>query len=167
MTAGQAQRALGLAALACFCLLSYFNLRFLSPEGLAMLDTRILGYDLNAVRAYVGALGPVERAIYTGPFRVIDTLFPICLAAFLAMLLHTRSRHWSIVTQLLLLVFPGGYLVMDLAENALVAVIVTSDLSALRAEPVNRASGFTIAKFTLLAGTGVAILWAQMSGRSR
>lgn len=167
MTAARARFYLGAFAAFCFLALSYLNYAYLSPGTLLNLDTHPLGYDLNDARTYVGALSRVEVAVYTGPYRVLDTLFPICLAAFLAMLLHECTRGWSIVSQLLLLVLPGAYLVMDLAENALLAQLVASDVGDLRAEAVNLASKFTVSKFVLLGATLLAIAAACFMGRAR
>jgi hypothetical protein len=165
MSAARARHMLGLVSGLCFAALAYLSVTYLSPGDMGLFDTRPLGYDLNDARAYVGALSMIERAIYSGPFRALDTLFPFCFAAFLAMMLHDRTRGWGAIPQLLLVILPGSYLVMDLAENALVSQIVLADLSTLRAEPVNLASRFTVTKYVMLGATVAAIAAAQLLGR--
>lgn len=165
MTVSKARLALAVVSALCFGLLTVLSLRYLSPEGMMIFDAHVTGYDLNFARTYVGALGLWEQAVYTGPFRVIDTLFPLCLGAFLALLLYQATRSWSVVSQMLLLLFPGGFVIMDLCENALVALIVSSELSALRADLVDRASNFTVMKYGMLGASLVIIAGASVFHR--
>lgn len=167
MTAGRARLYLALSAALCFAVLAYLSAAHLSPGDHRPFDTAWRGYDQGHAAAYLAALDPYARAIYAGPFRVIDTLFPILLAAFLALALHGRTRGWGLVPQLLLLIFPGGYLVMDLTENALVAQIVGAGAEGLDAKVVALASGFTITKYVLLGATLAALAAAFVLGERR
>jgi len=162
MSLRRAQVLLALGALLCLAVLTHFDRTYLSPGGLSLFDILPTGYDLNHARAFVGGLGAIEVAVYSGPYRVVDTLFPLLLAALLAVLLYERVRRWWVVSQVLLMILPGSYLVMDLAENALVSQIVTSEVSDLRADLVNLASRFTITKFVLFGASVVAVVAAQM-----
>lgn len=116
-------------------------------------DLRVRGYGLEEAQAYLAALTAEGRAIYLGPIRVNDTIFPVLMT----LLLLVPLRRWRGVA--LLWGLPAvAYGVLDLAENAAVAGI-------LRAEAVNEAqvalaSALTMGKFlAFLVAAGVAV-WA-------
>ena len=48
--------------------------------GLAPFDLRTQGYSFAEARAFLTALTPEGRAVYLGPQRVADTIFPVGFA---------------------------------------------------------------------------------------
>ena len=91
MTLGRLTTILALASAALFAAMIYLSQTALQPEGMAMFDTRALGYDLNTARSYLGALSPEGRALYLGQQRWLDTAFPLVFSLFLAAMLWRAS----------------------------------------------------------------------------
>lgn len=140
--------ALPLATLASFALLVGYLAPHLSAEsaGGVPFDFRPFGYDLAEARAYLANLTPAGTALYLGPIRLNDTLFPILLTATLCLPLRGRGQLWFVAAL--------AYGIFDLSENVAVARLLRAG-SDVEAQAVSLASGFTQAKF---AAVVVAIL---------
>ena len=116
--------AVAIGAGLCFAALTVLTLGWLQPEGLAPFDSRLAGYSPEDARSYLAALPPEARALYLGPFRMLDTLFPVLLAATLAGLTWRLSEARHTLLRAALMLLPLDYLAADLAENAKVAQIL-------------------------------------------
>ena len=112
-------------------------LSYIAPDGIP--DSRIFGYAAAEIDAWAMDAQVVELA--RGPVHLIDTIFPLFLAASFCVLL---PRGW-------LWLLPLGYLVADYAENTLLLAYYDG-LSA--AQPLSPwASPLTQVKwFFVLAG---------------
>ena len=114
-------------------------------------DSRFTGYEAGPAREYLTwiAQSPDALAAYLGPFRQLDTLFPILLTVALcgALWLHTDGSHP--VRRLLLIGAPGAYLLMDMMENARVAEMLQTGVEVAD-QVIGQASTFTVMKWTLL-----------------
>lgn len=109
--------------------------------GLRPFDLRPSGYDLDGARAFLAALTPEGRAIYLGPVRIADTVFPLLMT--LTFVLVSRGLGWIAVLPALAY---GG---LDLAENAQVAALLRSGV--LDPAAVALASLLTMTKFGAFA----------------
>jgi hypothetical protein len=131
--------------------------------GLMPFDLRATGYGVAEARDFLAALTPEGRALYLGPVRINDTVFPILFTLTLCLPLRGKAWVWFLPAL--------AYGVLDLAENMAVAAL-------LRAGPevadsaVALASGLTMAKFAacvvavVLALLGVWKAWrARQGGR--
>jgi len=86
--------------------------------GLVPFDMRPLGYSADEAAAFLAALSEKGLAVYRGPQRLLDALFPAALAAssvWAAVLLWGGVSRWGIV--LLAVVAAAA----DYTENFLVA----------------------------------------------
>ncbi|KAA9339299.1 hypothetical protein F0P96_01345 [Hymenobacter busanensis] len=105
------------AAVGSWLMLADARLQRLAP-GLPKLDFRIHGYTAADVERLLSAYGPSGRAEY-GQQTVVDTLFPVLVAAFGLLFFARTFRRWgwSGLGNMLIL---GCvlFLVVDLAENA-------------------------------------------------
>jgi hypothetical protein len=144
--------ALAAATAASYGVLIFWLAPQLSAQSQGMLpfDLRVTGYGLEAARDYLAALSPEGRALYLGPIRVNDTLFP-SLMTLLLLVPMRRWRGWGLLWALPAL----AYLALDLAENAAVAGILRAE-TAGEAE-VALASALTQGKF---AAFGLALVVA-------
>jgi hypothetical protein len=129
-------------------------------HGMLPFDLRIAGYDMAVTTRYLAALTPEGRALYLGPIRVNDTIFPVLMT----LLLLVPLRRWRGVG--LVWCLPAlAYGVLDLAENAAVARILRAE--ALAEGQVLLASALTQAKFLAFIGAAVVALWATWVNRRR
>lgn len=113
-------------------------------------DMRPLGYTLPEAQAYLGQLTAAGRALYLGPIRLNDTLFPILLTLTLCLPLKGRASLWFLPALI--------YGLADLGENIAVARILTSE--TLLPQDVILASSLTQAKFAAVAVAIGLALWA-------
>lgn len=167
MTLGRATTLLALLSAGLFAALAILAGTTLQPDGQPVFDARALGYGLTEAREYLGALEPDQRMSYLGPYRWLDTAFPLVFTCFLAAMFWRVSAGWKAGTRLLLLLMPGSYLVMDLAENALVAELLVTPLSDLRAGAVVLASRFTVTKYVTLTISVLALAALGVMRRGR
>lgn len=133
--------------------------RSLVPEaqGLHGFDWRVLGYTYAEAFDYLSALGPRGREAYLGTVRLFDTVFAAGLAGILGGLVWGALHRGTTIARLLLLLPVGGFLVMDLAENALVAEMLRQGAGGLDPATATRAAEFTVTKYVLLAVSVVEI----------
>ena len=155
----------GLAAVAAigFAILVVLSeMRLGYGEGL--LDGRMGGYDVQAVRDYLTVLPPDALTFYIGTFRVMDTVIPPLIALALAAVIWSSSGR--ILRVLVLL--PVLYVGCDLYENALVARVLAAGIDGLNAADVAAASQMTMAKwaFTLASLAAAILTWRKTRGAS-
>ena len=113
-------------------------------------DLRPFGYDHEDAVAYIAALPEGAVDFYTITLRALDTVFPVLFGIWLGAMTWRFSRgvhHWS---RLMLLLPAAAYAMMDLAENALVARILTAPDGMPDPALVERASAYTQSKFATL-----------------
>ncbi|TMM55330.1 hypothetical protein [Sulfitobacter sabulilitoris] len=150
--------ATGIMAVLCFAYLAWLSRTVLTPApGLAPFDAHLTGYTMAQARDYLAAISPHATLIYLGTFRLWDTVFPVLAAFTLGGVTWVQARGLRQWVRLIALLAPAGYLLMDLAENALVAELLLSGADAT-GTAILRASQFTVVKWALfgLAG-GVAL----------
>ncbi|MBM1310415.1 hypothetical protein JQT66_09585 [Sulfitobacter mediterraneus] len=158
MTLGRLVKLSAAGSLALFLALAVLSKGWLEPDGMLIFDSRLAGYGLAEANTYLGALEAGQKQLYLGWFRWLDTVFPALLTFCLAGVVWGQARGVHPAMRLSLMIIPAAYLVMDLAENALVAEMLRS--AALDADTVGRASGFTIAKWGFLALSLGLCVWA-------
>ena len=131
--------------------------------GLEPFDSRTGGYTHAEAVAFLTALTPDGRAVYLGAQRVADTAFPIGFLGVLAIATYAAFRRWSPALAGAAALFPLGYFVFDMLENAAVAGLLAMPPGAVTPEAVARASGYTVWKFRLVdAALGLLVLgWAM------
>lgn len=136
--------ALPLATVASYVLLAgIFGRQLVAEAGGALpFDLRPMGYGLAEAQAYLAQLTPAGLALYLGPIRLNDTLFPLFLTATLCLPLRRRSELWFLPAL--------AYGLFDLAENVAVARLLRAG-PEVEAQAVAVASGFTQAKYASLA----------------
>lgn len=151
----------GIAAALCYIVLAVVSKLSLEPGGLLIFDSRLGGYTGTVAREYLIALAklPGAVALYLGPFRWLDTAFPALMSFTLGGVIWLNTRGLHPVVRLLLLTLPATYLIMDYAENALVAQMLRAGVQVSEST-IDQASDFTVAKWISL-GVAVAVsLWA-------
>jgi hypothetical protein len=141
---------LPLAALAAYLVLILLLAPRLAAEtgGLIPFDLRAFGYSHAEAQAYLTAITPAGQALYLGPIRLNDTVFPILLT--LTLCLPLRRWPWGYSVPAL------GYGMADLAENWAVARLIQTG-PQVDGGSVALASALTMLKFGLLA---VAVILA-------
>lgn len=115
--------------------------------GLPPFDLRALGYGLEQVRRYLDALSPAGVALYLGPVRWADTVFPVLMGLTFLWWMRPLAGLAGLV---------GGaaavfYVALDLSENAAVAVMLRAGSDEVVAGQVTLASTLTQAKFAAFA----------------
>lgn len=153
MTEARAWRGLALLAAALYCGLAWVWFVELVPgaDGLTPFDARFFGYTPAEGAAYLRALTGDARAVYLSDVRLLDTIFPIALAALLAWpLLRLPTGAWRVFA-----ILPLGYLSADLIENARIAKVLLADVAA--PELFIAASQATIAKYGFLIISMIAL----------
>ena len=149
---------LPLAAAASYLALILVLSPLLSAEtaGMVPFDLRLLGYSAEEAHAYLSVMTPAGQALYLGPIRLNDTIFPVLL--MLALCLPLRRWHWAFSLPAL------AYGVLDLAENWAIARLIRTG-AQVDADSVALASALTMAKFAAvtvalgLAVAGLVSLW--------
>jgi hypothetical protein len=152
----------------CFVALVVLSKGGLEPDGLKNFDSRFFGYSPQEARTYLAALElvPQARDTYLGMFRWLDTVFPVLLTISLAGAVWLNTSQMSALRRMLILCAPGGYLLMDLLENAEVARMVQAG-SSVADDVVMRASGFTTAKWVLLMVSLVLMIGLALRARRK
>ncbi|GAB5448505.1 hypothetical protein [Gymnodinialimonas sp.] len=119
--------------------------------GLQPFDSRFFGYTAAEGQAYLAALSDEARQVYLNDVRMLDTIFPISLAALLGWLLvRLAPGPWGALA-----VLPIAYLGADLLENARVAAILLH--AAPTDQMIEAASQATVAKYGFLIVTVIAL----------
>ncbi len=127
--------------------------------GLAILDVRGMGYGQGEAKAFLTALTPEAKALYLGPFRLVDTAFPILLTVTLILPL----RGWPPLAFVPALI----YGLADLTEDWAVAQVLTAGPEAAPG-PVLLASVLTMVKFAAMAcAAGLALAGLVGAWRAR
>ena len=116
--------------------------------GLLPFDLRAMGYSYGDAQAYLTAITPAGQALYLGPIRLNDTIFPILLT--LTLCLPLRRWYWGYCLPAL------AYGILDLAENWAVARLIQTG-PQVDGGSVALASALTMAKF---AAVTVALVLA-------
>ncbi len=152
------------AALAVYAAMVFWTLPRILDEagGLMPFDLRFSGYGPDEARAFLAALSAEGRAVYLGPQRLLDALYPALLAVVLAggVAALVRSRWLRVV----LLVAVLGGMAADYLENARVAALLTAD--AVTDEAIAAASRATVAK-SALTGGAMGMLLLVLARRMR
>lgn len=118
--------------------------------GLALFDLRTEGYTFAEARAFLTALTPDGRAVYLGPQRVADTMFPVGFAGTMMLLCFWGAKRFSRPVAWAALLLPLAYFAADMAENAAVAGLLRTDPANLMPAAVAHASNLTIWKSRLV-----------------
>ncbi len=153
--------ALPLATVAAYVLMvGYFGPQLSAASGGGVpFDFRPFGYDLAQARAYLSALSPAGTALYLGPIRLCDTLFPILFTATLCLPLRRRGELWFLPAL--------AYGLFDLAENIAVARLLRAG-PEVEQQAVALASGFTQVKYAaLLVACGLSVFALVQAWRKR
>ncbi|WP_373354149.1 hypothetical protein [Pseudoroseicyclus sp. CXY001] len=149
-------RALGFVALINYLGLIAIGALVLGPAGAAPPDLMVTGYGVAEIEGYLAGLAGVTD-IWPLAVALLDTIFPICLGLFLALLAFRWNRGalaWAAALAAL------AYMGADLGENWLIRAFAAG---APVTEPAVRFTAqVTMAKFALLA---VAVLLLAVSGR--
>jgi hypothetical protein len=151
--------ALPLATLAaCLGLLGFCAVMLGAQSSGLPFDLRPLGYSLTEAQAYLSHLTPSGTALYLGPIRLMDTLFPILFTLTLCLPMRGRDQLWFLPAL--------AYGILDLSENIAVARILRAG-TEVQAHAVTLASGMTEAKYAALAVAVLLALYALWQARLR
>lgn len=118
-----------LAALAVYAAMVFWTLPTIAHEagGLVPFDLRPLGYTEAEARAFLAALGAEGHAIYSGPQRILDLLYPALLGISLA-----GPVLWLVASRPLRAVFTCvivAAVASDYLENYFVARLLAGEIS--------------------------------------
>ncbi|MCA0044183.1 hypothetical protein [Celeribacter litoreus] len=125
--------------------------------GAPAFDMRPSGYSIAEARAFLSTLSDEGRALYQGPQRWMDAVYP----ALLAITAIWSSRwaadgRWKWLFRSLA-VFACLSMIGDYAENISVAVLLAQPTDAVTDAAIERAAFFT--RFKSLFGTFAMTLW--------
>jgi hypothetical protein len=130
-----------------------------TPPGL--MDMQPADMSAEATRTYLATMSDTALRTYLGPQRVLDTVFPIALAAALALatllLLRPRIGRLALVAALV----PMLYLYADLLENAAIADLLRRPNAADAV--IEQARVYTQVKFQVLLIAGLILALALFS----
>ena len=129
-------------------------------EGLPPFDLRITGYDLHAVRAYLRVLTPTGYALYQGPVRLTDTVFPALMGLTFLWWMRPFRGAFGMVCALAAM----GYTAIDWGENLFIQRLLDAGPDYVALSDVTGASTFTMAKFAVF---GLAALLAARASWRR
>jgi len=125
-------------------------------------DLRPFGLTFESARSYLELLGADGRALYAQYVMPVDTVFPVLMGLALALTAYRQARWLGVVLGL-------GYLVADLWENSVIAMVM-SDPARMDLEVFDRIQMLTRAKFALFAAALALIvvhLWKTRSTPSK
>ncbi|NNE51128.1 MAG: hypothetical protein HKN30_01850 [Sulfitobacter sp.] len=143
-------------SMALFLALAVLSKGWLEPGGALVFDSRLRGYDADAARAYLAALGPDAVALYLGLFRVLDTCFPILLTLSILLLARRAGPVPGVFPMIAVL----AYLFFDLRENALVSEMLRAG-AGVSDVLVQTASRATVLKWVLLGASALLLAGAH------
>lgn len=120
--------------------------------GLMPFDLRPLGYSYEEALAFLTELSERGRNLYLGPQHTLDLLYPLCLAASLALsiaILVPNTTVWKFLFSLV--AWPG--MLFDYLENSAVKSLLLTPVAEISHGMVTMASIFTLLKsiFDMLA----------------
>ncbi|MEP2532014.1 hypothetical protein [Shimia sp.] len=143
---------LSIVTLVTYLVLIVLGIRYLivGDAGLMPFDLRFFGYTYFEATAYLAALPEASARFYTGPMRVIDTVFPALLGLWLGWALWGATRKIHAWSRVILMIVPASFILMDLAENALVGEMVDLGPTRIDDKLVALASSYTISKYVVL-----------------
>lgn len=151
--------ALG-AMLAVYAAMVFWTVPAITREanGLLPFDLRPGGYSFSEAQAFLRALSDAGRAIYLGPQRTLDLVYPALLATVLVWSIRAQAQaigqRLARGLQVLGMVAAGLGMVSDYMENHAVTQMLRMGDNADRAMAA-AASGWTVAKS---AATSIAML---------
>ena len=123
--------------------------------GLLAFDLRPFGYDPQAARALVAALGPDGREFYQDVQQRLDTAYPALLALVLVLAFRMLARGWTLWVFGAISIAAAA---ADYAENAAVAVMLRAGPDAISDAMVMAASRWTTLKSGLASVAFIALL---------
>lgn len=145
-----------------FLALAVFSIFWLSAGDVGAFDGHFRGYEFNTAKTYLAALTPRQSALYLGPFRIADTIFP----ALLALTLLRWFRHQTAQPmRLILTLLTALYLAADYTENMLVGRLLRLGADGITDQTVTMASGFTQIKWVVLIICLLAGVWLWLQSR--
>ncbi len=163
--ARQAYWAVFAAALAIHGTMALWTLPRIAQEagGLLPFDLRPTGYTPEEARAFLSALSEEGRAVYSGPQRLLDSIYPALLAVVLAGAVKVLFRR-GLLRIVLMLAVLGGMLA-DYAENMRVAGLLAAGPEAADAM-IAAASRATVAK-SAMTGLVMGVVLLALARRLR
>ncbi|MGC1496941.1 MAG: hypothetical protein WA790_14105 [Sulfitobacter sp.] len=157
-------KSLTVVTLAYFVGLAIFARFWLGAADLGTFDAQIFGYGLGDAQTYISGLSNGQIALYRGPFRIADTIFP----ALLALTLLLWFRRWTVGSaRLSLTLVTALYLAADYTENMLVGRLLVAGADGLTMKDVDTASLFTMGKWGVLIVCLAAFLMLWWQNRAR
>lgn len=147
---------IGLAAL-CLATMWLWTIPIIQAGsgGMAMMDFMPADTPSDVVYRYLTEMTQAARDTYLGPQRILDTVFPLALAAALSLaiilVLRPKIGRLALVAALVPLV----YLYVDLLENAAVAGLLRTVDPLL--EAIEMALLYTEMKFLLVLMAGLIL----------
>ncbi len=124
-----------------------------SAGGLPPFDLRPMGYSPDEARAFLSALGPEGRALYSGPQRILDMAYPALLGfVLIGALRHIYAKGWPLTLLVFVALVGMGF---DYLENMRVALLLAGDVSD---EIIAAASRATVMKSVLTSVAMLAVL---------
>ncbi|MFC3117406.1 hypothetical protein [Jhaorihella thermophila] len=131
--------------------------------GLLPFDLRPTGYSAEEARTFLAALSDEGRAIYAGPQRALDGVYPALLAAVLAGAVKALFRRGPLRVVLMLAVLGG--MLADYAENLRIAAMLAAGPEATDAM-IEAASRATVTK-SALTGAVMGLVLLALARRLR
>lgn len=135
-----------------------------AADGLAPLDTRLLGYSVDEARAFLTALSDEGRRIYLGVQHRMDNAFPVLYGGLLAMAIWRLSGTITPILRAVLSVFPLIAMSFDYLENARVRALLLADPDTIPPEAIVAANSATLGK-TMLGAIAVLTILALIAAR--
>ena len=157
-----AQSVLVAITVAFFIVLAIFSTFWLTAADIGAFDGHFFGYGFASTETYLRALSPDQLTLYTGPFRIADTIFPALIA-----FVHFRwfRRQTKGALRLGLTLVTALYLAADYTENMLVGRLLSLGATGITTESVAVASTFTQVKWAMLGLCLLAAAWAWFQSR--
>lgn len=132
--------------------------------GLDMFDLWMDGYSADYVRLFLARISPEAVALYLGPQRLLDTILPAALTAFLALAGYRLLIGWSWQLAAALALLPLVYFTFDMLENAQVALLLRRGMvSDSMAEAASR---YTVLKAQSLRIVSAVVIFATLARAS-
>ncbi len=125
--------------------------------GAPAFDMRPTGYSAEEARTFLAALSNEARALYQGPQRWLDAVYPAMLALTLIWSSHWAADGGRVWLFRAVVLFALLNMLADYGENISVAALLATPVDALSDGMIARAAGFTRAK--ALFGTVAMTLW--------